>query len=397
VIRGWLEAVDRFQARGWVVDSDDPASHIRLEFLLHDRQIGTAVADMYRPDLVQIGIGEGDHGFIFNFPSPLTDDEVDKVEVLARAFNGIRVNLQRLPPLAQPESVTAGVAVDISESAFDVHFPGVSVDLEQSPVFVLGAARSGTSAMAGGLMQTRRYLGYGEGHILDLLAHWTERLRRFYALKYDDTLPGRDTMIEHVPMEFMQEGLHHIFIQMIRQLFGTGYWLDKTPNSDSIHLAPRFLEIWPNARFIFMRRRALENIASRARKFPEYNFAKNCREWHDAMHAWLSVRDRLQGAAIEVDQLYLALYPDQVAERVSVFLGLDDIELRLLAQVFAHDRPQRTAETLDEVLDLASMGWHESWIAEFDSVCRPLMDKYGYTIDASYRRDGIENGGFVVI
>jgi hypothetical protein len=42
--------------------------------------------------------------------------------------------------------------------------------------------------------------------------------------------------------------------------------------------------------------------------------------------------------------------------------------------VFALDRPQRTAETLNEVLDLASTGWHESWIAEFDRVCRPLMD-----------------------
>jgi hypothetical protein len=397
VIRGWLEAVDRFQARGWVLDSDDPASHIQLEFLLHDRQIGTAVADMFRPDLVNDGIGKGDHGFIFNFPSPLADDELDEVEARARASNGTRVDLRRLAPPVQPENAAADASAEISESASEAHFPGISVDLEQYPVFVLGAARSGTSAMAGGLLQTQRYLGYGEGHILDLLAHWTERLRRFYALKYDDTLPGRNTMIEHVPMEFMQEGLHHIFIETIRQLFGTGYWLDKTPNSDSIHLAPRFLEIWPNARFIFMRRRALENIASRARKFPEYNFAKNCREWHDAMHAWLSVRDRLQGAAIEVDQLYLALYSDQAAERVSDFLGLDEVESRLLAQVFAHDRPQRTAETLDEVLDLANMGWHESWITEFDRVCQPLMDEYGYTTDTSYHRDGIENGGLVLI
>jgi hypothetical protein len=204
-------------------------------------------------------------------------------------------------------------------------------------------------------------------------------------------------MIEHVPMEFMQQGLNHIFVQVIRQLFGTGYWLDKTPNSDSIYLAPRFLEIWLNARFIFMRRRALENIASRARKFPQYNFAKNCHEWHDSMRAWLNVRDRLRGAAIEVDQLYLGLYPDLAAERVSSFLGLDEVETRLLAQVFAHDRPQRTAATLDEVLDLASLGWHESWIAEFDRVCRPLMDEYGYTTDTTYHRDGIAGGGFALI
>jgi hypothetical protein len=163
VISGWLEAVDRFQARGWVVDRDDPAGHVRLEFLLHDRRIGTAVADIYRPDLVNDGVGEGDHGFIFNFPAPLTDNDVHEVEVRARASNGTRVDLQRLLPAQQPATVTADPASGAVESAFQTHFPGLSVDPEQYPVFILGAARSGTSAMASGLMQTRRYVGYGKG------------------------------------------------------------------------------------------------------------------------------------------------------------------------------------------------------------------------------------------
>jgi len=146
-----------------------------------------------------------------------------------------------------------------------------------------------------------------------------------------------------------------------------------------------------------MRRRALENLASRARKFPEYNFAKNCQEWADAMQAWLSVREQLRGAAIEVDQMYLSGHPQDVAEQVSSFLGLDEVETRVMAQAFAHDWPQRTAASVDDVLELNTMGWVEPWIAEFERVCAPLMDQFGYTTDASYHRDGIDGGGLVVI
>jgi hypothetical protein len=391
VIRGYLEVITQFQARGWAFDPDEPGRYLELELVLRGETLGTITADLFRHDLVSVGIGEGDHGFVFNFPSPLDEAELDEVRVRTRAPDGSRVELPRLAP-AEEEAAPAEPEPDAR-----LRFAGITSDPAQHPVFVLGSARSGTSAMAQALLKIDRFRGFGEGHILDLLAHLSVRLRTFYNLKYDDTLPGRDTMIEKVPIEFLQDTFNHIFIDMIRQLLGEGYWVDKTPNSDSIYLAPRFLELWPNARFIFMRRRALENLASRSRKFPEYNFAKNCQEWKDAMEAWLSVRDQLHGAAIEVDQMFLSHNPQKVAEQLRSFLGLSEVETRVVSQSFAHDRPQRTATTVDDVMELATMGWNEGWLTEFDRVCRPLMDAYGYTDDASYHRDGIDGGGLVVL
>jgi len=303
------------------------------------------------------------------------------------AREGSRIGLPRLPP---PREAPARPSAPLQ-------FSGTSSDPAQYPVFVLGSIRSGTSAMVQGLLKTERFRGYQEGHMLDLLKHWAERLRSFYNLKHLDTLPDRNTMIGRVPIEFLEDALNHIFVDLIRQLLGEGHWVDKTPNPDAICLAPRFRELWPNARFIFMRRRALENLASRARKFPDYDFARNCQEWKDAMQAWLSVRGQLRGAAIEVDQMYLGRHPQEVAEQVRILLRLDAVETRVMAQVFAHDRPQRTAASPDEVLDLATIGWARPWIAEFELVCRPLMDQFGYTTDASYHRDGIDGGGLVVI
>ncbi len=391
MIQGYLEVTDQFQARGWAFDPDQPGRYVELELVLNDRQLGTITADLFRHDLVSVGIGEGDHGFVFNFTTPLDAAELDEIRAQTRAPDGSRVELPRLPP---PEGAAPVAAPEPAEL---LHFPGIASDPTQYPVFVLGSARSGTSAMAQALLKLESYRGYEEGHMLDLLAHWAERLRNFYNLKHDETLPGRNTMIEQVPRQYLQDALNHVFVDLARQLFSHGHWVDKTPNSDAIYLAPRFRELWPSARFIFMRRRALENLASRARKFPEYNFAKNCQEWKDAMQAWLSVRDQLHGAAIEVDQMYLSRHPQDVADQMRVFLGLSEVETRVIAQAFAHDRPQRTAASVDDVLDLATIGWSEPWVAEFEKTCRPLMDAYGYTSDASYHRDGIDGGGLVVI
>jgi hypothetical protein len=390
VIQGYLEVIDQFQARGWAFDPDDPDRYLELEFVLNTQHLGAITADLFRQDLVSVGIGKGDHGFVFNFPTPLDAAELDEVRTHARAADGGRIELPRLlPPEAEPAEEPAPATL--------LQFAGLASDPSQFPVFVLGSARSGTSAMLQALLKIERYRGYEEGHLLDLVAHWGERLRNFYALKHDETLPGRSTMIEHVPRQYLQDALNNVFVELIRQLFGEGPWVDKTPNSDAIYLAPRFREIWPNARFVFMRRRALENLASRARKFPEYNFAKNSLEWKDAMQAWLAVRDQLQGAAIEVDQMYLSRHPQDVAGQLRGFLDLTEVETRVVAQAFAHDRPQRTASSLDDVLELATIGWADPWIVEFERVCRPLMDEFGYTSDRSYHRDGIDGGGLVVL
>jgi len=391
VITGFLEVIDEFQARGWAFDPDHPDRYLELDFILNAQRIGTATADLFRHDLVSVGIGSGDHGFVFNFPTPLDPEQLDTIRVQVWAPDGSRAVLRRLAP------TEAGPADEEPAPAPALRFSGITSDPGQYPVFVLGSARSGTSAMAQALLKVKRYRGFEEGHMLDLLAHWAAQLHKFYNLKYDETVAGRNTMVEQVPQQYLDDALNHVFVDLTRELFGEGYWVDKTPNSDAIHLAPRFRDLWPNARFIFMRRRALENLASRVRKFTVYDFAKNCREWTDAMQAWLSVRDELQGAAIEVDQMYLSRHPQQVADQLRGFLGLDEIETRVLAEALAHDRPQRTATTLDEVLELNKMGWSEAWIEEFDVVCREVMDEFGYTTDGSYHVDGIDGGGLVVI
>src|ERR1700691_4163884 len=88
-----------------------------------------------------------------------------------------------------------------------------------------------------------------------------------------------------------------------------------------IYAAPVFTQMWPSAVFVFAKRRAIENILSRTRKFPSVPFKDHCASWSEAMSAWRSVRDG-GVQAIEVDQFDLAHHPAREAERLGAFLDL---------------------------------------------------------------------------
>jgi hypothetical protein len=381
VIKGFLEFCDPLQVRGWVFVPEHPLELVEVEVLCDGRMIGRVLANVYRQDLEAGSIGQGDHAFIFNFPAPLTAGELDRVTVRAVLTQDETVDLPRLRP-ASPAAASAS-----APRVAALNFPEIARDETQHPVFILGSARSGTSAMIGGLIRVTRYTGHEEGHFLGVLAPLLVHLQRYYGSKFDEFVTRSNTMIAQVPQQFMCDAIYHGLIVAMRTLYPDGCWAEKTPNHDMIHLAPRFREIWPNARFIFMRRRAIENIASRLRKF-DYNFAENCKEWASAMTAWVGVRDELKGAALEVDQSFMAEHPDEAASAVARLLALDERESNRLAQVLNAERPQRTSATFAEVLSLDAMHWPPENVAVFDEVCGGMMRRFGYSTTADYAEAG---------
>ena len=386
-MNGYLEAVEPFQARGWVHDPAWPQRALMVEILLNGQTIGSVLADLHRKDLEQAGIGSGNHAFIYNFDQKLDPTDMAHVSARVAAGDGSFVTLSSIPVL---ETNAAPPVPPLS-------FAGLTSDSNQHPVFVLGAARSGTSAMAQALMKLDRFTGHQEGHLLDLLAHLSVALDKFYDGKADELAPGRDTTVSLVPREYFQSSLDELFIRTIRAVFPEASWIDKTPNSDMIHLAPRFLGIWPNSRFIFMKRRFLENAASRAVKFPSYDFSQNCWEWNNVMTGWFKVRSQLQGAAIEIDQRYLKDHPNEVAAAVQGLLHLTDTEQERLGQAFRYDYPERTSTSRQADMDISSMGWQQAQIQDFERACAETMAVYGYSTDSKYYRPGDEANGLVWI
>ena len=183
------------------------------------------------------------------------------------------------------------------------------------------------------------------------------------------------------------------FLSAIAEVFGKfqiqynpiNPWFDKTPDAAMIEAAPILATLWPSAVFVFARRRALENVVSRVKKFPSASFEAHCGSWAQSMAAWRGVRD--SGiSAIEIDQYDVAHEPDATAARLAAFLALSGQSVTELLLEMKNSRPQRSDEhSTHRVLSLEACGWSDRQIETFQSRCSGEMAAYGYTLDQSYR------------
>ena len=63
-LRGNVEKVDRDGVQGWVREEDDPASPVSLLVTVDGAPVSRVLANVYRQDLEQAGLGNGRHGFL---------------------------------------------------------------------------------------------------------------------------------------------------------------------------------------------------------------------------------------------------------------------------------------------------------------------------------------------
>ena len=170
-MKGFVEAIAEHEARGWAFDEAMPDKHVIVSVWLDGHQVGHAIANTMRPDLQLAGIGNGDHEFCVTFQPLLSPTVLGRLEV--RAESG-RQRPTRLGMLRNSNHSRADQASDAT-----IPFR----DETQHPVFILGPARSGTSALALALLKSGRYEGYGEGHLLPLAHTLISTVDTYYAAR----------------------------------------------------------------------------------------------------------------------------------------------------------------------------------------------------------------------
>jgi hypothetical protein len=85
-LRGYVDQVGSRSISGWAQNPDHPDAPVCLDVYAGGRLIGQTLANRYRDDLQQAGLGSGRHGFEFTPPAGLTFAP-DAVEV-RRSFDG---------------------------------------------------------------------------------------------------------------------------------------------------------------------------------------------------------------------------------------------------------------------------------------------------------------------
>ena len=375
MIKGYVDFVGELHAAGWAYDPDAPDAYVRVEIWCDGKLVTTATANEDRADLAGNGIGKGDHAFRIAFAETLSPSEQSRFIVRARLNDGVAVELPRWTVVADKSS---GAPRALSPL-------GPACDVDQRPIFVLGSVRSGTSVVAQSLMLATRYRGNQEGLINQLIASLDGAVELYYDQNEIDIVdPRRDTMIKLVPRQYFTEGVAALFVSAMRQLFPDGLWVDKTPGFRMISQASRFAQLWPNARFIYMRRRPLENLVSRRRKYREQAHRESCELWARCMEAWSQMRPAMSGRALELDQLCVARAPDLAAAEIGALVGLDREEVDILAATLAAHHPEQTSGDVAAALDAVELGWTADQWRDFDEVCGEWMEHFNYSKDQDY-------------
>ena len=376
-IEGWLDYVSEHGVAGWAFDTESPGAHLTVIIRREGRLIGEARCNIFRPDLLEANVGRGDHAFVYSFATAIAPRDVSHISASIAG---------ELLPVFEPKSPNDGPLPQIQRTLAADFRPQETEPAESAacPVFVLGSVRSGTSAMATALTSTTRYVGFREGQVFDLILQLRHCLQAFYANK-EANLQNDTVMLHHVPQDFVMDHLHAAFQRLALQVFSSNYWVDKTPNVDMIRLAPTLRRIWPRARFIFMKRRGIDNLMSRLRKFPDsIAFRTHCSDWSSAMEAWVAVRPELGTNGLEIDQREMLLEPDYVGRRVGNFLELEEFEARSLGAMLRDDSLERTNGRRDEIAAISEAGWSSEQITIFRDICGAAMRKFGYGFGKSY-------------
>jgi hypothetical protein len=369
-ITGYLEFASATALRGWAYDSEAPETHLEVVVRMRDESVASGRADIRRTDLAAVGIGDGSHGFNIDLASArVAMDTVAALEVYAVSGDQT-VQLHR----------TRVVANQITDVVLDDRTP--VADEEQFPVFVLGPARSGTSAIALGLLQCGRYEGAGEGHLMPLAHALLGVVDNYYRRYYERD--RSETTLKRVPIQAFQRLIRRGFVHLAQNLYGTRYWLDKTPTAEMVRAAPLMRELWPNARFIFMKRRVIENLLSRRRKFPHESTERHYSDWVAIMAAWLAVRDKLAGNALEVEHRQLALDPGAVATAIAALLGLPEEAATRFRQFVTANRPEQTDQNFGATYSFDDLQLKPDEARRMVAMCDQMMSTYGYSYRECY-------------
>ena len=371
VMRGFVESLAEHEARGWAYDDAAPGCQLSVTAHLDGVPVASAVADQPRPDLLQAGIGTGDHGFTLDFHPPLPPAALARLQMRAGAG-------------AVPLESLHGSGQSRTDDASNPAVP--FADMQARPVFILGPARSGTSALALALLKSGYYEGHGEGHLLPLAKQLLTTVDAYYdAYQAGHEARGSsDTRLRATHGAAFQRMVRRGFVQLTQATYPSGRWIDKTPTAEMVRAAPLMQEMWPHARFIFLKRRVIENILSRRRKFPGDTLENHYLDWVDVLSAWLQVRSRLGPAAMEVDQLDLAQDGGAAGVAIAQFLDLPEDAAARFRMALATDRPEQTG-TLGAVGTLDGLGLPPDDRRGLVAACARVMAAYGYSYGAGYR------------
>jgi hypothetical protein len=239
-------------------------------------------------------------------------------------------------------------------------------------VFILGPARSGTSAMFYAMQSVFGLDGEGESHIMPIF----QRVAYAFA-RYAESFRGMDGVLANRldAGAFRQLVIDHVRNEYGR-IFLNGRFVDKTPGAEAIAGIPLIHDCFPDARIFLMRRSGIEVVQSHIQKF-NAEFKDACEAWAACMAAILEVQNA--GAdVLLLDQHDLASAPHTTAAEIATYMGFPE-KTQPLAEFFANNKVDRMSEHgWGTRLTLADVPWTAEQKAMFEAICGSYMRAFSF-------------------
>lgn len=106
---GFLDSYENGLVTGWVASTSPSAEHVKLDFMINGQKVGDVFADKFRADLLDAGVGAGDHAFTFAVPKHyLKTPHTLDVLAVDRPLNGSPVHHFPTKPTATIEPLCKG-------------------------------------------------------------------------------------------------------------------------------------------------------------------------------------------------------------------------------------------------------------------------------------------------
>ena len=187
------------------------------------------------------------------------------------------------------------------------------------PILIVGSGRTASSLMLNAVRAASGLPGHGEDHFLPIFRQLSVTSRKFFNQQKGRSLPG--TLLHDVNPERFLANLRQFARDYVSGIYGSDEWVAKSPGLNSLRALPEILRIWPDAKVIYTKRRPIENILSRLKKFPTRSFEFHCVNLAETMTLWHSMRSNMNH--IEVDQYEVVTDPHGVTGRISTFIAID--------------------------------------------------------------------------
>jgi hypothetical protein len=253
--------------------------------------------------------------------------------------------------------------------------------------FIIGSHRSGTTVMGLAIQKIFGQKFHNECHVAPLFEKLVQQAKSIRSKSPNSKKEGV-LLSQIMPVEIEVE-FHKMIRNIYSSFYGDNLIIDKTPGPEMLSALPFMLKVFPNAKVIFCKRRGIENVESRMRRFPSVKFNTHCSQWSRNMSEWRRIKEIINEEFdhsdwfCEVEQYNLQFNPQKEVKKLEKLLDLNNKQKVQFINILKNKSPQQTSKP-SKASCITNNSWTDEQREIFVISCAKEMELFNYSMNENY-------------